>query len=385
MVSAVFRIGPTGVGRKGNPMFSWPKPSGGYAPQASVRRLAASLPAIAQIVVAVLISYAIAHYALGHAAPVVAVTVTISSLGLSRDARPVRVLETAIGVTLGITLSELIVLWAGQGLWQLGVGLGLTLMVARLVSPSPAFAIVAGVQAVLVAVLPAVNGGPFTKTIDGVIGGAVALLCTALVPRDPRRAALRDGRAVLDVFSTLVTDLVSALRSGHRTAVDRVLDRARETQAAVDQWRLSLDSAVAIVQISPIMRRHRMELAEQKVMQRNVDLAMRNLRVVTRRLAVLARDGSARPEIADILADVEASVRMLKLSLDDPTLRPLVRQGLIVIAVRLDPVRLLAGQLASEASVVYALRPMLMDLMCAAGLSTEEARAALPGGSVPSP
>lgn len=358
-------------------MFSWPIPSGGYAPRASVRRLVDSTPAVAQIVVAVIASYAIAHYALGHAAPVVAVTVTISSLGFSRDARPIRVLETAIGVTLGITLSELIVLWVGQGIWQLALGLGLTLLVARLVSPSPGFAIVAGVQAALVAVLPAVSGGPFVRTIDGVVGGAVALLCTALVPRDPRRAALRDGRAVLDVFSSLVTELVSALRSGHRTAVDSVLERARGTQGLVDQWRLSLDSAAAIVRISPLMRRHRAEIGEQQVMQRNVDLAMRNLRVVTRRLAVLARDGSARPEIAELLADVEASVRLLKQSLDDPTIRPAVRQSLIVIAVRLDPTGLPVG----HASVVYALRPMLMDLLCAAGLSTEESRAALPAST----
>jgi uncharacterized membrane protein YgaE (UPF0421/DUF939 family) len=349
-----------------------------YAPGASIERLTSSLPAIVQIVVAVVVSFSISHYLLGHPAPVTAVTVTISSLGFMRDARPLRVVETALGVTLGIALSEAIVLGFGQGVWQLAVALSVTLAVARLLSPAASFAIVAGVQSVLVAVLPVQAGGPFTRTIDGVIGGTVALLCTALIPRDPRRAALRDARRFLSAYIDVVASLAAVVRVGSETETDRVLEQARRTQPLVDSWRTSLDSALAIARISPFLRKHLPELQRQHVMQQNMDLAMRNLRVVTRRLSVLDRDGRPRPEIAELLSGVASSVTVLSQSLAEPQLVPLLRQNLILIAVRLHPATLLPGQPLAETSVVFAMRPLVMDLLMAAGLSTDEARAAMP-------
>ncbi|RII96041.1 FUSC family protein, partial [Clavibacter nebraskensis] len=117
-----------------------------------------------------------AHHVLGHDTPLLATTVTITSLGFVRDARPVRVLETAIGMTVGITLSEVLLLGIGRGAWQLFVIILATLLVARLLSSNAAFAVAAGVQAVLVALLPAPPGGVFVRSVDGLVGGAVALL-----------------------------------------------------------------------------------------------------------------------------------------------------------------------------------------------------------------
>lgn len=348
------------------------------SPRSSIDRLGSSLPAIGQIVVAVVASYSIAFYLVGHVAPVVAVTVTVSTLGFGRDARPLRVIETALGITLGIALSEVIVLSFGLGVVQLGVAVGVTLVAARIVSASPSFAVIAGVQSVLVAVLPSPAGGPFTRTIDSLIGGAVALAVTALVPRNPRRLALRDGRRFLTQFADLLAALVGVLRVGHRTETDRILESARQTQPLVDQWSQSLNSAVAIARISPFLRSHLGELERQQVMQRNLDLAIRNLRVLTRRLAVLEREGRARPELAELLSGMISGVNLLAESLTKPEIMPVVRQNLILIAVRLDPETLLPGQSAGEASVVFALRPMMMDLLCAAGLTPDDARSAMP-------
>jgi uncharacterized membrane protein YgaE (UPF0421/DUF939 family) len=349
-----------------------------FDPRVAGDRVVTSTPAILQIVVAVVAAYTISHYLLGHPSPVTAVTVTLSSLGFIRDARPLRVLETALGVTLGIALSEAIVLGFGQGVWQLGLALVVTLFAARFVSPTASFAVVAGVQSVLVAVLPVQAGGPFTRTIDGLVGGAIALAITALVPRDPRRAAIRDGRRFLSSYVSVLTSLAAALRSGDSNEPERILERARRMDPMLDLWRSTLDSAVAITRISPYFHKNLHDLELQQSALKSVDLAMRNLRVVTRRLTVLERDGRARPEIAEFLSDVSSGVTLLGQSLSDSSLRPAVRQSLILSAVRLDPGVLLPGQPASEASVVFALRPMVMDLLCAAGLSTAEARAAMP-------
>ena len=79
---------------------------------------------ILQIVVAATGAFVFALYVLGHPAPLLAATVTVSSLGLVRDARPRRVLETVLGMLVGILVAELLLLVAGAGWWQLALALG---------------------------------------------------------------------------------------------------------------------------------------------------------------------------------------------------------------------------------------------------------------------
>ena len=74
-----------------------PSPPAGarrFDPRRRLSRVQHSSIAILQIVVAATGAYAFAHYVLGHPAPLLAATVCVSSLGLVRDARPRRVLET---------------------------------------------------------------------------------------------------------------------------------------------------------------------------------------------------------------------------------------------------------------------------------------------------
>ena len=347
------------------------------AASGGVERSGASLPAIVQLVVAVTVAYVLARYLLGHEYPIVAVTVTLSSLGLVLDARPRRVLETAIAMTIGIVLSEVILLGFGQGVWQFALTMLLTLLLARALSPVPGLPIVAAVQAALVSLMPIPPGGPFTRTADAVIGGLVALASTALLPRDPRRAARREALRFFAAFDAIVTSLVTVLRLGDRSTAEFVLSKARETQALTEQWKASLDSAVAISRISPFLRRHRQELADLQVMQLNMDHAARNLRVVSRRLSTLA-DDTPRPQLADAVAGIQSATSMLAQSIDRPDLRPLVRQSLVLIAITLDPRTLTPGQPFSEASVVLSLRPLVLDLLAASGMPLDEARRALP-------
>ncbi|MFB2585701.1 FUSC family protein [Herbiconiux liukaitaii] len=303
--------------------------------------------------------------------------VTLSSLGLVLDARPRRVLELAIAVTVGITVSELILLATGQGLWQFAVTVLAALLVTRLLSPVPGLPILAAVQGSLVALMPLPEGGPFTRTVDALVGGAVAIACTALLPRDPRRAARREALKFFSAFTAIVSSLTTVLRIGDRATAEMVLGRARDTQGLIEQWRASLDSAAAVARISPFLRRHRAELAALQVMQLHMDHATRNLRVVSRRVSVLPGD-RARPELAELLAGIQSASSMLAQSIDHPELRPVVRQSLVLIAIRLDPRSLIPGEPYSEASVVVSIRPLVLDLLAASGMPLDEARRALP-------
>ncbi|GAA2046010.1 hypothetical protein GCM10009819_37070 [Agromyces tropicus] len=346
---------------------------------AGLARLRDSLPAILQITVTAVAAYAFSRYVVGHEQPLISALVAITSLGFVRDARPVRVLETVIAMTLGIALAEALLLAAGPGLVQYAVALSVTLAVARFLSPNAAFAIAAAVQCSLVMLVPAPEGGPFVRTLDAVVGGAFALLATAVIPRDPRRAALRDGRRLLAEHVAVLAALTDALREGDADAAGRALSRARSTQPAVEDWTASVDSGLAIARVSPIVRRSRFDLERQRVMLSGVDLATRNLRIVARRVEWVLRDGRPRDAVADVVARIGVAVQALEESLRDVSQQPVARHAFAEILRHLDPAAILPEGSQGERNTLAALRPYLVDLLTATGVGLEDARSLLPG------
>lgn len=345
---------------------------------ASLNRFVDSLLPIMQIVIAVIAAYSIARFGLGHAVPMLAATVTISSLGFTRDARPSRVLESALGIIVGISLSEGILLLAGTGIWQIAVSLTVTLLAARLLSRSNAFAVAAGVQAVLVLILPAPEGGPFVRIIDALVGGAVALIATAVIPRDPRRLALRDAKRLFTIFLDALVSLETALKQAHEPAARHALDQLRLSPPLIDAWAASLDSATSIARISPFLRRHVNELEDQARMLHGMDSATRNVRVIARRIDFLVLDGVPRPGLASVFATLATSVTLLSQSLDDPVLAETAQAGLAGSAVHLDPSTVVGDASLTDSAIVLMLRPLVVDLLTVAGLDVAKARAMLP-------
>jgi uncharacterized membrane protein YgaE (UPF0421/DUF939 family) len=344
--------------------------------KSALRRATEALPAALQITVAAIASYSIAHYLLGHPAPFVAVAVTITSLGLTRDARPRRVFDAALGVTIGIVLSELMVLIIGKGVWQVAIILFVTLVVARAFSPNPAFAIAAAVQGAIVVIIP----GPvdFTRSIDAVVAGVIALLVTALIPRDPRRAAARDARLLFSVFHESLAGAVEALALGTPAAADLALERLRRTQPLVDNWRASLDTAVAVARISPWLRRYLPELRVQERVLTGADLASRHLRTITRRIAVIVSNGTLRPNLAGLMGELANAIDLLGRELDDRTLAGSSRTALVDLAQRLDPATVTPEGELRETLIVVLVRPLVVDLLVATGMDGNDARELLP-------
>jgi uncharacterized membrane protein YgaE (UPF0421/DUF939 family) len=347
-----------------------------FNPRPALLRVRESGIPIIQIVVAATGSYAFAHYVLGHPAPLLAATVTVSSLGLVRDARPRSVLETVLGMLVGILVAELLLIVAGTGWWQLALALGVTLVVARFLSAQPGFAIAAAIQSLIVMVIPA--EAPFQRLVDGIVGGVAALLVTALIPRNPLRSTLREARAVFDALDSASAALVQALRRGDRLRAERGLEKARGMQPELDSWRSSLESGLAVARISPFLQRQRSELDRQERVRQSVELASRNLRVVARRVAYLCADGAARPVAADVLAEIMRGAGFVADSLDDLTLAPAARAALVAVAARLDPAEILPGASLGDQNLVANMRPLIVDLLMATGMSAAEARAAVP-------
>jgi len=347
-------------------------------PSRGLARAAGSLPAVLQIVLAAILAYSVSRFVFGHPAPVLSLTATISSLGIARDTRPKQVAETAVGMLIGITTSEVLLLLWGSGVWQLAVVLAVVFTLGRALSPSPGFAVAAGTQAMLVMVLPATDGGVFTRSLDGLVGGLAALLCTAIVPRNPLRAARSDARRLVSALARTVDGLADALRSGDATASSVALECIRGTQPLIDGWAGALGSASSVARISPFVRRHRAELERQRTMLAALDLATRNLRIVARRTDFLVGDGRSRPALAETVAAFGPGIALLARSVTEPAVLALARQDLVLLATTLDPQTLIPEARLAEKTLLVILRPLVVDLLAATGMSSDDARAALP-------
>ena len=343
---------------------------------AALQRLRDSSAAIAQLVVAATLAYLFAHNVLGHAAPLVAVTLTVSSLGLVRDARPVRVLETVIGMLVGVVIAETMYVIAGSGWWQMALALAVTLAVARVLSPQPAFAISAGIQSIIVMVIA--TGPAYTRLLDGVVGGTAALLVTALIPRNATKGEVRDGLALFSAFDAAGATLVQALRRGDPLRAERGLEKARALHPLVEEWRASVETGLAVARISPFLRRQGSELVRHRRILFSADLAARNLRVIGRRVVYLVEDGTSRAVVADLLAEVLRAGTLVADTLEDLALEPAVRETLRALAARLDPRSLPAGATHGERDLVVAMRPLVVDFLTAVGVAPADARAAIP-------
>ena len=349
-----------------------------WSPKDSLGRVVDSLAPAIQITIGALLAYSVAFYGLQHVTPLLAVTVCITSLGFSRDARPRRILQTAIGMVVGIAISEISLIYLGAGVLQIALVLLLVLLAARFISASSAFAVTAAIQAMLVQILPAPDGGVFIRTFDGLIGGVMALIVTALIPRDPRGIARSDANKLFDFFIEALQSLRLALRDANKSLSNQALKDARASQPLIDNWRMSLDSALSISRISPFLMKHKAELRRQRLLMRAMDLATRNLRVIVRRVNFLLKDDVARPYLADLCEQIAEAVTNIQEGLSEPEELALARQQLLEIIKQLDPKKFGIADQLREASVLLLLRPLLVDLLCATGMTEDEARAELP-------
>jgi hypothetical protein len=226
--------------------------------------------------------------------------------------------------------------------------------------------------------LPLPEGGIWVRPLDGVVAAVTSLLVTVLIPRDPKGLARKDASALFTVFLDSLEALRTALRDVDVKKADETLNKVRRTQPLVDNWRMSLESAVAISRLSPFLQKQRYDLNAQLRLMRGMDLATRNLRVIVRRVDFLIRDGQKRPYLADLIEQIlEATTNLSKGNENEEFLYE-ARAGYLEVIHQLDPKKFGIADQLREASVLLLLRPMLVDLLCATGMSEDDARDELP-------
>ena len=338
-------------------------------------RLRVAWRSLIQISVAATGAYLIATEVVGHARPFFAPIAAIITLGITVGQRGRRAVELALGVAVGIGVADALVLLTGSGVVSLAIVVPLAMGTAIFLGTGQIFATQAAVSAVLVAVLqPGGSGFSGARFVDALVGGAVALLANALLlPPDPVKMVRRAAEPVLDGLAATLEAIAEAIEAGDEPAAERALLRARE----LDELEAGLEEAVTIsretARFSPARRSARGTVDFYAEASAQIDLAIRNVRVLARGALRGARlRENLPPAVADAVRDLAEACRALRVALEDPERIEGVRTPALHAAATATRVLEETGNL-SVTVVVGQVRSTAVDLLRGSGLTYEEA------------
>ncbi len=275
-------------------------------------RLRAKAWQIGQCAVAAGVAWTIATEVFGHPTPFFAPIAAVVSLGTSYGQRLRRVAEVTLGVAIGVFVGDLLTHWLGSGGWQIALIVSLAMTTALLLGQGVLFVNQAAVQAIVVSTLVPTPDAAFIRWTDALIGGGVALVAAAVVPRAPLRRPREQAAVVMRKISLLLRAASQSIVDGDVERSLSVLQDARATDELVVELRAASDEGLSVVRSSPFRRRHRGRVRAMAELVEPLDFALRNTRVLVRRVAVACYRHEPIPasyaELLDDLADCTDAV-----------------------------------------------------------------------------
>ena len=332
---------------------------------------------VGQCAVAAGVAWFVAADVLGHETPFFAPIAAVVSLGTSYGQRLRRVAEVTFGVALGVLAGDLLTLLLGSGGWQLALIVSLAMSVALLLDAGAIFVTQAAVQSIVVSTLVPNPSVGFIRWTDALIGGAVALVAATVVPRAPLRRPRE--RAAL-----VVVTMARLLRTASDSIVDGDVDRsltalkdARETDALIGELRAAADEGLSVVASSPFRIHYRGRVRRMVDLVEPLDFALRNTRVLVRRVAVACyRQEPIPDQYAGFGRDLADCADLVAAEL---------RAGRLATEAR--PALLRLGEATSHAArttdlsaqvVLAQIRSITADLLAVSGMDPLEATDAIP-------
>jgi uncharacterized membrane protein YgaE (UPF0421/DUF939 family) len=344
-----------------------------------LERLRLAWRSIFQAALSAGVAWWLATEVFGHTRPFFAPVSAIITLGITVGQRGRRAAELVLGVALGIAVADLLVLEIGTGAAQLALVVMLATSAAIFLGSGQMLASQAAVSAALVATLqPPTSGFTFTRVIDALIGGGVALLVNALVlPAHPLDTVRGAARPVLDELAETLEDIAAAIEGRELERATAALERAR----GIDELEAVLHDAIEVgretIRYAPTRRRSRGGVESYGDAAARVDLAVRNVRVLARgTIRALSLDENVPPDVAGALRDLAEAVRALGAAVDDPDLVEGVREPALRAAAGASLVLERTGNM-SVSVIVGQIRSTAVDLLTAIGMGYDEATAAV--------
>ena len=287
--------------------------------------------------------------------------------------------QSVLGVAVGIAIADLIVSALGTSTPVLMLVVALSMGAALLLGGSTILISQAGVSAIFVTTVEQPHGFTPNRFIDALIGGTVALLVSqVLLPRDPVASVTEQRpRAERPARPRLARDGGGAARRATATGPAARSTIARSAGTNLEDFADAVDIARETVSVRPPVWRARERLPLYADAVAQLDLAVRNARVLARRaVSAIRRHGPAPPELADAVDRLAEALDELVHHLDDPDAETASRR-IALDAARGATAVLERDRSMSTSALVAQVRSTAVDLLRGSGLTEDEAIAEL--------
>lgn len=330
---------------------------------------------ILQLSLGASLAWFVAAELIGHVqpffAPVAAAIVIAAGIGQRRSV----VAELVLGVSIGVLAGEVIVLWIGRGTWQLAAVVALAVALASVLGLKGVALMQSATSAILlVAVLPlgTVGNPAVARFVDALVGGAVGLVITAVVPLNPVRLLDREVQRVLRGLAAVLDRVALALRLPDPGVAWTALQAARALQPTIEGLTGASATASEVSRIAPLRWSQRDHVQAYASTVRDLDNAVRDARVLARRVAAMLRHGEAAPAgVEEAIVSLAGAVRIFSEYLQDNQRFDEAQQQLIS-AARAATRALPETASMNTSTVVAQVRSLAADLLYATGSSVAQ-------------
>lgn len=332
---------------------------------------------IGQCAAAAGVAWVLANDLFNHPTPFFAPIAAVVSLGTSYGQRLRRVVEVTVGVAIGVLVGDILTYWLGSGGWQIALIVSLAMTTALLLSQGVLFVNQAAVQAIVVSTLVPTPEAAFVRWTDALIGGGVALVAAAVVPRAPLRRPREQAAVVIRKISGLLRAASESILDGDVDRALHVLQEARGTDWLVIELRAAADEGLSVVRSSPFRRRHRGRVRAMAELVEPLDFALRNTRVLVRRVAVACYRREPIPaSYAKLLDDLADCTDAIAEELGEGRAATAVRSRLLRLGRATAAVER-SSDLSAEV-VLAQTRSLIADLLAVSGMDSLAATDEIP-------
>lgn len=344
---------------------------------ARLHRLRSKAWHIGQCALAAGLAWYLAREVLGHPRPFFAPMVAVICLGTSYGQRLRRVVEVTLGAAIGVFLADVLLQVVGSGAWQIVLVVALAMSIALLLNAGALFVNQAAVQGIVVVTLAASPGYSLTRWVDALVGGAVALVAASVVPGAPLRRPVEQAAVVVRRMADLLRTGARSAKAGDLERALEVLGEARLTDGLIQELQGAADEGLSAIASSPFRRRHGGNVRRMVDIVEPLDRAVRNTRVLVRRMAVATYHRQPLPRAYILLCtDLADVIDLMADQLADVDHFGEVQGALLRLGEATAEVERVSDL---SADVVLAqIRSIIVDLLQITGMDVVEATDALP-------
>lgn len=316
-------------------------------------------------------AFAIATYVFGHAqaffAPIAAVITMMAGAGRRQRV----IFELVLGVAFGVLVGELLILAIGRGGWQMALVASLTAVVAMLFNLTGLAltqAINSGVLLAAVVPLAGAANPAVTRFTDALIGGLCGFVMMLLLPRNTMRDIDESLQKLLAGLAGVLTHVAEAMRTDDAARADAALDEARDAQPIIESLHATAANVSEIVRLAPLRWNQRADVERYAGSVNDLDNALRDARVLARRVASMLRHGEHAP--ARLTDAVETLVAALQIYSDEfASAVDLDRANERLVEASDLAMRAMGDRLTvNTASIAAQVRSLSADLLMAGGV-----------------